>query len=198
MRPRALAAPAACDQFLLRVIHDLRPSLRQSFIHAELLEHASQGRMTPESVVHLRELLQADRLSDIFLTRLAEYCQAGTGLDRLPAMSAQILLQNAIRQGGEDASTEIVIWETPDCLVPVPVQKVFFELLVNARKFRQGPVSVQIVLTVGPSECIFEIGTAGSASRPTMPKRFGNRWSGCMESGSIPALDSASPSAAVS
>jgi signal transduction histidine kinase len=157
---------AEADQFMLRVIHDLRGTLRPGFLRAQMLERCTAGTLTEESQGHLQSLLAGNGLTDLFLTRLAEYCQAGRNQDRLPPLSAMLLLRNAIRQTGEEAAAGIILLDSPAWLVPSPLQKVFFELLDNARKFRKGPISVTIRSERAGAECAFEIRDRGIGFDP--------------------------------
>ena len=148
---------ANLDRFLLLMIHDLRAPLRQGMLRAQLLERSAAGTMSGESEAHLLAVLQAHRLSDTFLTRLAEYCQAGSGSGASPRVGIDVLLQNAVRTVGVDPEVGIEIDDVPECPVPSSVQKVFVELLDNARKFPRGPVSIRVAASCNESECIFEV-----------------------------------------
>lgn len=161
---------AALDRFMELVIHDLRATLRESFLRAQLLERSSAGAMDPASQAHLFAILEGNRLTSSFLTRLAEYCQAGSGLDRFPPMSAELLIENAIQTSGAELGVKIDVGNLPTGLFPAPLQKVFFELLDNSRKFRRGPVSVGVNSTRIESEWIVEIRDNGIGFEPEYAK----------------------------
>jgi signal transduction histidine kinase len=149
--------PAESDRFLLLVIHDLRSPLRQAVLRAQLLERTTARTIGDDGAAHLLAILESNRLADRFLGRLAEYCYAGADPGASPLVSAGLALQNAVQMAGADPEVEVVVEAVPECLVHSSVQRVFFELIDNAHKFRRGPVSVRIVSSCSDSECIFEV-----------------------------------------
>ena len=157
---------AALDRFMELVIHDLRATLRESFLRAQLLERSSAGAMDAASQAHLVAILEGNRLTSSFLSRLAEYCQAGSGLDRFPPMSAELLVENAIQTSGSEVGVKIDVGDLPTGRYPAPLQKVFWELLDNSRKFRRGPVAVCINATRSDSEWIVEVRDNGIGFEP--------------------------------
>lgn len=163
--PAAVAA-AEMDRFLLLAIHDLRAPLRQSLLRAQLLERSTAGTMNSASEAHLLGLIEANRCANSLLTRLAEYCQSGCGRDRLPPVGADILVQNAIRTVNADPNATIVADGLSACIIPAALQKVFFEILDNAWKFRRGALTVHIRARRAESECVFEIQDNGVGFEP--------------------------------
>ncbi len=151
------AAQAELDRLMLLAIHDLRAPLRQSLLHAQLLERSTAGNLDASSEAHLLSVLAANLLANHFLTRLADYCHAGSGLSSSPPASLELVLQNAIRTVGVDPDCDLVLADVPKCSVPAAVQTVIVEFLDNARKFRRGPVTVRVEARSTGNECIFEI-----------------------------------------
>lgn len=149
--------PAELDRFMLLVIHDLRSPLRQAMLRAQLLERSTARTIGEEGAAHLAAILEADRLADRFLSRLAEYCHAGANASASPLVSADLALHNAVQMAGLNPEVEVAVEDLPECLVPSSVQRVFFELIDNAFKFRRGPVAVRIVSSRNDSECVFEV-----------------------------------------
>jgi signal transduction histidine kinase len=154
------------DRFLLLVIHDLRSPLRHAMLRAQLLERSTSPTLGDDGAAHLLAILEANRLADRFLSRLAEYCHAGANPSASPLVGADLALQNAVQLAGVNPEVEVVIEEVAECLIPSSVQKVFFELIDNASKFRRGPVAVRIVSSRSDSECTFEIRDNGIGFEP--------------------------------
>jgi len=164
--PNRPHAPTDLDRFLLSLIHDLRAPLRQAMLRGQLLERSTAGTMISENEAHLVAVLQAQRLIDTFLCRLAEYCNAGSDPSASPLVGIDVLLQNAVRMAGANPEVDIIIENVPECRAPSSVQKVFVELIDNARKFRHGHVSVRISSNCNESECIFEVRDTGIGFEP--------------------------------
>ncbi len=155
------------DRFLLRVIHDLRVPLRQAALQAQILQRFAGGKVGSEGESQIATILEAHRHAGEFLTRLSDYCQAGFGLPELPPVSAGILLARAMRSFEQTEPDVLIdVDAMPDALVPVSLQKVFSELLDNARKFRKGPVRIRIGGRSQGSECFFEIWDDGIGIEP--------------------------------
>jgi signal transduction histidine kinase len=151
------SAEGVFDRFLLAVIHDLRAPLRQSILQAQMLERSLAGRMEDSTAAQLLSIVEGNRLANQFLGRLGEYCHAGPGSEGAPYAGVDVLLQNAIRTAGTGPGVEVVVGSVGDVPVPSRMQKVFEEFLDNARKFRRGPVCVQISSRITGSECLFEV-----------------------------------------
>jgi light-regulated signal transduction histidine kinase (bacteriophytochrome) len=151
---------AEADRFLLLAIHDLRAPLRESTIRAELLKRALTGAMPEAGEAHLLAVLEANRSMDLFLRRLAQFCQAGTDVDRAPKVHVEFLLRQAIDSVGleaKDPPVQLMTGELPDLSVPAPVQAVFAELLDNALKFNAGPPSIEIRSSRADTEHVFQV-----------------------------------------
>ena len=161
---KALTDPrirAELDQFLLTAVHDLRAPLRRSLLHAQMLERSVIGTLSESDSMNLLSILEGSRLANALLGRLAEYCHAGHGAESSPPVSAELLLQNAVRAVAPGADVTMVVPEVGDFLLSSSVQKVFFELLDNAKKFRQGPVSIEVVSKREGADSVFEIRDTG-------------------------------------
>lgn len=151
---------AEADRFLLLAIHDLRAPLRESTIRAELLKRALSGAMPEAGEAHLLGVLEANRLMDLFLRRLAQFCQAGTDVDRAPRVHVDFLLRQAIDSVGLSAKqppVQLVADDLPNLTLPAPVQAVFAELLDNALKFNTRTPSIEIRSSPTDTGHVFQV-----------------------------------------
>ena len=84
---------AGTDQFLLRVIHDLRGPLRKMYTRAQLLQEGN-AELSDENRSHVNAIIEANRYSDVLLSRLSEYCFCETdrnAFDAIPVPSSPCL-----------------------------------------------------------------------------------------------------------
>lgn len=163
------------DRFLLLAIHDLRAPLRESLIRAELLHRCVSGTLPEAGEAHLLAVVEANRAMDRFLKRLAQFSQAGSGIDRSPKVSVEFLVRQAIQTVGLETvvpPVELLTGELPDISLPAPVQTVFAELLDNALKFRAGPASIELRFAQSDSERVFQVRDNGIGFEPEFAARI--------------------------
>ncbi len=151
---------AEFDRLMLQAIHDLRAPVRQSLLRAQLLQRSVEGMLSPASESHLAAVVEANLHTNRLLARLAEFCQVGSGRGLLPPADAAVLFRGAVRALSSDLGLKIEIGEMPSDPVPACLQKVFFELLDNAAKFRKrerGESEIRITSRFEGSRTIFEL-----------------------------------------
>jgi signal transduction histidine kinase len=135
------------------------------------------GAAVPDSTAaHLSAVIDANKEMDVFLRRLAEYCQAGSALDRDVRVSAAFAVQNAIQAAGLESLDPPVRLDAGALdgeLVPAPLQKVLVELLDNARKFRStADPSIGIRALRSGGDLLFDVSDNGIGVEPEARERI--------------------------
>jgi two-component system, chemotaxis family, sensor kinase Cph1 len=149
---------AASDEFLLRVIHDLRGPLRKAHTRAQLLQEQGSS-LSEENRAHLKSILDAHRSSEALLARLSEYCFCGTERDVAPIQVRIVIsgaLSRLVRQR-EGCVVDVRLAEFADLPVPQRLEKVFYELLDNSLKFHKGRATIVVGAAVSDRECAFTV-----------------------------------------
>jgi signal transduction histidine kinase len=158
------------DRLLLHAVHDLKTPLRQSLLRAQLLERSAASLLNPESEAHIAAIVDANRAANMLLTRVAEFCLAGSNQNLAPPMPPAILLKAALQSlSPAAAELKLEMVNMPAQAVPASLQKAFFELLDNAWKFRRhtpNQTEVRITSSTPPSKIVFEIRDNGIGFDP--------------------------------
>jgi signal transduction histidine kinase len=137
------------DELLLALVHDIRLHLRKAITGAQKLEKQAEAFLTPELQVPLEQVLSAGRDMNVLLGRLAKYALAGAAPTDQPRGHVAVMFDSALRRlGGKhaDAKIESDLLRASAIETPSSIESVFGELLDNALKFRQGPVTISLLV----------------------------------------------------
>jgi signal transduction histidine kinase len=147
------------DEFLLKVIHDIRAPLRKMYTRAQLLQEGI-GDLAEESRSHMAAILEANRDADAFLTRLSEYFFCGSDWNGTNAIQIRFMISGVLarlsRQKG-NCQVNVVLAELADVAAPRRIENVLLELLDNAFKFRKAAGVVVVTATGNEKEYKFTI-----------------------------------------
>ncbi len=155
------------DPLLLRLIHDLREPLRKANIRTQML---AQGRdsFTTEAQTHVRAIQDAIRHADLLLSRISQYCASGVDLPE-DAIQAGVIVKGALAKLGDrrgECIVDIELAGLKDVPVPQSIERVFYELLDNAFKFRTKAGTISIRGEAVDGVCRFTVADDGIGFDP--------------------------------